>query len=113
MATSHPHLFQPSVSDENEVRNLVAYHFLPDRTVLQFCPGADEDILTPNTKEIVVFASFQCGFNPLDCDFLRIILDHYQFLLVHLNPTFFKSPLSSIFAKFSSGFLLTSLSSKN
>jgi hypothetical protein len=58
MATSHPHLFQPSFSDENEIRKLVVSHFLPDRAVLQWCPTTNEDIPTPNTNEIVVFASF-------------------------------------------------------
>jgi hypothetical protein len=36
MAASHPHLFQPSVVDENEIRKLVVSHFLPDREVLQW-----------------------------------------------------------------------------
>jgi hypothetical protein len=61
MAASHPHLFQPSISDENEMRKLVANHFLPDHAVLQLCPAVGEDIPTPNTNEIVVFAAFfQC-----------------------------------------------------
>jgi hypothetical protein len=87
MSTSHSHLFQPSVSNENEIRKLVANHFLPDRVVLQWRPTAGEDISTPNTNEIVVFASFfQHGFGLLICDFLRRLLDHYQIELVDLNP---------------------------
>jgi hypothetical protein len=61
-------------------------HFLPDRVVLQWRPAAGEDMPTPNTNEIVVFTSFQCGFGLPICDFLRGLLDHYQIELVHLNP---------------------------
>jgi hypothetical protein len=87
MAASHPHLFQPSVANENEICKLFASHFLLDRTVLQWRPTTDEDILTPNTNEIVVFASFfQRGFGLPICDFLHGLLDHYQIELVHLNP---------------------------
>jgi hypothetical protein len=87
MAATHPHLFQPSVSDENEIRKLVANHFLLDREVLQWHLAAGEDIPTPNTNEIVVYNSFfQRGFYLPVCDFLRGLLDHYQIGLVHLNP---------------------------
>jgi hypothetical protein len=87
MTASHLHMFQPSVSDENEIRKLVASHFLPDHAMLQWHPTAGEDILTPNTNEIVVFTSFfQRGFSLSVCDFLRGLLDHYQIELVHLNP---------------------------
>jgi hypothetical protein len=73
--------------DESEICKLVANHFLPDCTVLQWCPTAVEDIPTPNTTEIVVFSSyFQHGFGLPACDFLRGLLDHYQIELVHLNP---------------------------
>jgi hypothetical protein len=34
MAASHPHLFQPSVSDENEISKLVMSHYLPLCVVL-------------------------------------------------------------------------------
>jgi hypothetical protein len=55
--------------------------------VLQWRPAAGEDIPTPNTNEIVVFASFfQHKFGFLVCDFLRGLLDHYKIELVHLNP---------------------------
>jgi hypothetical protein len=87
MAASHPHLFQLSVADKKEIRNLVVSHFLHDRTVLQWRPATSEDIPTPNTNEIVVFASFfQHGFGLLVYDFLCSLLDHYQIELVHLNP---------------------------
>jgi hypothetical protein len=87
MAASHPHLFQPSVADENEIRNLVKSYFLPDREVLQWHPVASEDISTPNTNKIVVFASFfQRGFALPVCHFLCSLLDYYQVKLVHLNP---------------------------
>jgi hypothetical protein len=87
MAASHPHLFQPSISDENVIHKLVASHFLPDRAVLQWRPAASEDILIANTNEIVVFASFfQSGFGLLVCDFLCGLLDHYQVEPVHLKP---------------------------
>jgi hypothetical protein len=86
-STSHPHLFQPSVSNENEIRKLVASHFLPDHTVLQWRPSVGKDILTLNTNEIVVLASFfQRGFSLLIYDFLHRLLDHYQIEFVHLNP---------------------------
>jgi hypothetical protein len=63
-------------------------HFLLDREVLQWRPTAGEDILTPNTNEIVVFTSFfQCGFGLPACYFLRSLLGHYQIELVHLNPS--------------------------
>jgi hypothetical protein len=70
MAASHPHLFQSSTADETEIRKLVVNHFLPDRAMLQWRPTAGEDILTPNTKEFVVFSSFfQHGFGLPACDF--------------------------------------------
>jgi hypothetical protein len=87
IAASHRHLFQPLVSDENEIHKLVASHFLLDRTGLQLRHVIGEDIMTPNTKEIVVFASFfQCWFGIPVCCFLHGLLDHYQIELVHLNP---------------------------
>jgi hypothetical protein len=54
--------------------------------VLQWHLAVDEDIPTPNTNEIVVFASFQHGFRLPVYDFLCGLLDHYQIELVHLNP---------------------------
>jgi hypothetical protein len=87
MAASHPHLFQSSVTDESEIRKLVANHFLLDRVVLQWCPVAGEDFLTPNTTEIVVFSSFfERRFGLHVCNFLRGLLDHYQIEIVHVNP---------------------------
>jgi hypothetical protein len=41
MASSHPHLFQSPIAE-----------------VLQWRPATGEDIPTPNTNKIVVFASF-------------------------------------------------------
>jgi hypothetical protein len=87
MAASHPHLFQSSTADETEIRKLVVNHFLPDRAMLQWRPTAGEDILTPNTKEIVVFSSFfQHGFGLPACDFFWGLLDHYKIELDRLNP---------------------------
>jgi hypothetical protein len=87
MAASHPHLFQPLVTDESEIYKLIASYFLPDREVLQWRHAADEDIPTPNTNEIMVFTSFfQYGFGLSVCDFIRDLLDHYQIELIHLNP---------------------------
>jgi hypothetical protein len=87
MVASHPHLFQLSISDENEMRKLVVNHFLLDRVVLQWCPATGEDIPTPKTNEIVVFTSFfQHGFGIPVRDFLRGLLNNYQIELVHLNP---------------------------
>jgi hypothetical protein len=87
MATSHPHLLSPSVTDESKIPKLVVSHLLPDREVLQWRPAIGEDIPTPNTNEIMVFTSFfQHGFGLPVCDFLRNLLDHYQIELVHLNP---------------------------
>jgi hypothetical protein len=87
MAASHPHLFQPSVTGESDIRKLIANHFLLDRVVIQWRPAAEEDIPTPNTIEIIVFSSFfQCGFGIPTCDFLRRPLDNYQIKLVHLKP---------------------------
>jgi hypothetical protein len=87
MAASHPHLFHPSVADENEICKLIKSYFLSDREVLQWRPAAGEDIPTPNTNKIVVFASFfQRGFGLSVCDFLRGLLDYYQIEQVHLNP---------------------------
>jgi hypothetical protein len=57
MAASHLHLFQQSVMDESEIPKLGENHFLLDRAMLQWRPVAGEDILTPSTKEIVVFSS--------------------------------------------------------
>jgi hypothetical protein len=86
MAASHPHLFQRSIVDENEIHMLVKNCFLPDQAVLQWRPAVGEDIPTPNTKEIVVFSSFfQRGFGLPAYNFLRSLLDHYQIELVHLN----------------------------
>jgi hypothetical protein len=87
MAAAHPHLFQLFVTDESEISKLVANNFLPDCAVLQWCPAAREDILTPNTNEIVVFSSFfQREFGLPACDFFCGLLDHYKIKLVHLNP---------------------------
>jgi hypothetical protein len=87
MAASHPHLFQPSVTDKSTICKLSVSYFVPDREVLQCCPAAGEDIPTPNTNEIVVFASFfQCGFGLPVYDFLCGLLDHYQIEPVHINP---------------------------
>jgi hypothetical protein len=87
MAASHPHPFQPLVTDESEIYKLVASYFLPDREVLQWRPAADEDIPTPNTNEIMVFTSFfQYRFGLLVCDFIRDLLDQYRIELIHLNP---------------------------
>jgi hypothetical protein len=84
MAASHPHLFQPSVADEGKIRKLVACYFLLDREELQWRPATGEDIPTPNTNKIVVFASFfQRGFGLQVCNFLHGLLDHYQIELVH------------------------------
>jgi hypothetical protein len=74
--------------DENEIRKLIANHFHLERVVPQWCPTVGEDILTPNTKEIVVFSSFHHGFGLPACDFLHGILDYYQIELVHLNPIY-------------------------
>jgi hypothetical protein len=63
MDASHPHLFQRSVADENEIHKLVKNHFLPDQAVLQWRRAVGEDIVTPNAKKIVVFFFFfQHGF---------------------------------------------------
>jgi hypothetical protein len=87
MAASNPHLFQPSIANENETRKLVASNFHPNRVVLQWHPAAGMDILTPNTNEIMVFSSyFQHRFSLPVCYFLCGLLDHYQIELVHLNP---------------------------
>jgi hypothetical protein len=58
MATSHLHLFHPSVVDKKEIRKLVANYFLLNRVMLQWRPAAREDIPSPNTNEIVVFSPF-------------------------------------------------------
>jgi hypothetical protein len=53
---------------------------------MQWRAAAGEDILTPNTNEIMVFAFFfQCGFRLLVYNFLCGLLDHYQIKLVHFN----------------------------
>jgi hypothetical protein len=87
MAASDPHLFQPLVADEGKICKLIANYFLPGREVLQWHPVVGMDIPTPNTNEIVVFASlFQHKFGLPVCNFLHGLLDHYQIELVHLNP---------------------------
>jgi hypothetical protein len=86
ITASHPHQFQLSVADENEICKLITSHLLPDHEVLQWRPTAAADIPTPNTNGILVFASFQCGFGLPVHDFLCGLLDHYQIELVHLNP---------------------------
>jgi hypothetical protein len=35
MATSHPHLFEPSVADASKIQKLIVNHFVLDRFVLQ------------------------------------------------------------------------------
>jgi hypothetical protein len=86
MAASYPHLFQMFIADGSEIRKLVANHILPHRVVLQWRPATGEDLPTSNKNEIVVFSSiFQRGFGLPACDFFRILLDHYQIELVHLN----------------------------
>jgi hypothetical protein len=58
MAILHLHMFQSSISNENEIHKLIVNYFLLGRVVLQWRPTTGEDILTPNANEIVVFASF-------------------------------------------------------
>jgi hypothetical protein len=115
MATSHLHLFQPSVANETEIRKLVVSHPLPDREVLQWCPTAGEDIPTPKTNKIVVFASFfQRWFGLPVCDFLCGLLDHYQIETVHLNPnSILHITILSTSVKPFLGFLRIFLCSKN
>jgi hypothetical protein len=48
MPASHPHLFEPSIADENDIRKLIVNFFLPNHIVLQWHPTAREDIPTPN-----------------------------------------------------------------
>jgi hypothetical protein len=80
-------MFQMSIVDENEIRKLIANHFIPDHVVLQWRPAVGEDLATPNANEIIVFSSFfQHGFGLPACDFFHGLLDHYQIELVHLNP---------------------------
>jgi hypothetical protein len=84
MAASHPHMFQQSATHEREILKLVENNFCD---MLQWQPAKGKDILTPNTKEIVVFSSFfQRGFGLSVYDFLHDLLQHYQIELVHLNP---------------------------
>jgi hypothetical protein len=72
---------------ESEIHKLIANHFLLDRAMLQWHPTTGEDVPTPNTNEIVVFASFfQHGFGLLVNDIFCRLLDHYKIKLVHLNP---------------------------
>jgi hypothetical protein len=86
MIASHPNMFQQSAPDESEILKLVENHFLPNCAVLQWRPAKGEDILTPNTKEIVVFSSyFQHEFGLPAYDFFQGLLQHYQIELVHLN----------------------------
>jgi hypothetical protein len=55
--------------------------------MVQWRPTAEEDIPTPNRKEIVELSSFfQHRFGLAAYDFLCGILDHYKIELVHLNP---------------------------
>jgi hypothetical protein len=86
MSASHPHLFQASMTDESEIRKLIVNHFLPDHTMPQWRPATGEDLSTPNTNEIVMFSSFQRGVGLPINNFFRGLLDHYQIVLVHLNP---------------------------
>jgi hypothetical protein len=75
MSASHPHLFQPPIADESGIHKRDS----------QWRPAAREDLPTPNTNEIVVFSSFQCGFSLSACDFFHGLLDHYKIELVQLN----------------------------
>jgi hypothetical protein len=86
MSASHPHLFQASITDESEIHKLIVNHFLPDHTMPQWSPATGEDLSTPNTNEIVMFSSFQRGVGLPINNFFRGLLDHYQIVLVHLNP---------------------------
>jgi hypothetical protein len=80
MATSHPHLFQSSITDESEIHKLVVNHFLSNRAMLQWRPATSEDLPTPNT-----LSSFLRRFSLPTYDFFCGLLDHYQIKLVHLN----------------------------
>jgi hypothetical protein len=61
MAASHQEMFKCSTIDEEEILELLKDKFLPLRAVLQWRPAKDEDILTPNTHEIVVLKPFSRG----------------------------------------------------
>jgi hypothetical protein len=58
MAASHPEMFRPSTIYESEILKLVDDHLLPPYAVLQWRAAKDENILTPNTNELVVSKSF-------------------------------------------------------
>jgi hypothetical protein len=87
MVASRPEMFKPSYIDESKILKLVDDHLIPPRAVLQWRLAKDEEILTPNTNEIVISkAFFQWGFGLPACDFFRGLLNHYKIELVHLNP---------------------------
>jgi hypothetical protein len=87
MAASHPEKFKQSSVDEGELLMLVENHLPPSHVVHQWRLAKEEDIPTPNTKEIIVLtAFFHCGYGFLACEFLCGLLHHYQIELVHLNP---------------------------
>jgi hypothetical protein len=58
MAASCPDIFKTSTIGKVEVQQLVDDHILAPHSVLQWWPAKGEDILTPNTKEIVVMKPF-------------------------------------------------------
>jgi hypothetical protein len=56
MATLNPKMFKHS--NASDIWKLVKKHFLPHRSVLQWCPKKREIVLTPNAQEIVVLKPY-------------------------------------------------------
>jgi hypothetical protein len=87
MAASHPEMFLISSVNEADLILLVEYGLLALQVVLQWRIAYGEEILTPNTQEILVMKlHFQRAFGLPTCNFFRGLLDHYKIELVHLNP---------------------------
>jgi hypothetical protein len=53
-----PRHIQDFYNRQSEVQQLVDDHILAPHSILQWWPAKGEDILTPNTKEIVVMKPF-------------------------------------------------------
>ena len=72
---------------EKKVRALVKERVLPPKELIEWRPAADEVIPTPNTGEVVVFASFfERGLSLPAHPFLRGLLHFYGLELQHVTP---------------------------
>uniref|UniRef100_J3N6Y1 Transposase (putative) gypsy type domain-containing protein n=1 Tax=Oryza brachyantha TaxID=4533 RepID=J3N6Y1_ORYBR len=81
--------WQTSNTRDKELKNMVNAKLLLDQPLTCWRSAASEPLPTPNSNEIIVFASFfERGFSLPVSSFSHSLLDFYKLELNHLNPNF-------------------------